>query len=298
MSRLLIVGYLSVILAACQDGHRQPDPSPSDHRDRSAAPSSVSPPVVTGSARPTPEAAWGGLDDIEARFARPNLFAAPDGLPSTPSSFQQAKRQALAIYADHRTTLYCGCAFGADRAVQWESCGYEPRANPARAARIEWEHVVPARMFGAHRDCWNQRVCVKPRGGKRFRGRACCTEADAEFLRMESDLQNLVPAVGEVNGDRSDFPYGEIAGEPRRYGKCDFEVDFARRVAEPGPAVRGDVARASLYMYYVYRGAIPFTSADLRKFERWHREDPPSEWERTRNRRIASIQGGGNPLVP
>lgn len=36
---------------------------------------------------------------------------------------------------------------------------------------------------------------------------------------MEADLHNLTPAVGELNGDRSNLPYGIVKGEPREYGE-------------------------------------------------------------------------------
>ncbi len=39
-----------------------------------------------------------------------------------------------------------------------------------------------------------------------------------ELKAMEADLQNLRPAVGELNAHRSDSPYGEIGGEPRECG--------------------------------------------------------------------------------
>ncbi|MDO6469820.1 endonuclease [Neptunomonas phycophila] len=50
---------------------------------------------------------------------------------------------------------------------------------------------------------------------------------------MVTDLHNLVPSVGELNGDRSNFRFGMIPNEPRAYGQCDFEVNFKNRRAEP-----------------------------------------------------------------
>ena len=39
-------------------------------------------------------------------------------------------------------------------------------------------------------------------------------------------MHNLVPAIGEVNANRSNYRYG--AGKPKvgQYGKCDVEVNF------------------------------------------------------------------------
>ena len=171
-----------------------------------------------------------------------NLFHTEDGLPRTPSSFLSAKHKALEIFADHRTTFYCSCTFGEDKSVAPDSCGYQARKNAKRGSRIEWEHIVPAHAFGGHRECWTEKICTKKKSGKKYRGRACCGKVDEQFRKMEADLQNLVPAVGELNGDRANYRFGEVDGEPRVYGACDFEVDFDSKLAEPTASVRGPIS--------------------------------------------------------
>ena len=39
-----------------------------------------------------------------------------------------------------------------------------------------------------------------------------------EFKRMEADMFNLFPAIGEVNGLRSNYPMTIIEGEEREFG--------------------------------------------------------------------------------
>ena len=224
--------------------------------------------------------------------------------PNVPGSFATAKGIALTeIYAGRRTTFYCDCAFTDDKALDPAGCGYEPR-NPTtssgrpneRATRIEWEHVIPASRFGRMRSCWLDRqsfdACRKP-DGKFLSGRKCCRKVDLEFKRMEADLMNLRPAVGELNADRSDRPYGEIEGEDRAYGSCDFEVQGG--VAEPETADRGETARTYLYFERVW--GMTLTEEERERFERWDREDPPDDWERERTTRVAARQGVGNPFV-
>jgi len=69
------------------------------------------------------------------------------------------------------------------------------------------------------------------------------------FKNMEGALHNLVPAIGEVNADRSNLKYGLIDNEVRVYVQCDAEADFnfKDRIFEPAPNVRGNIARTYLY---------------------------------------------------
>ncbi|WP_411020426.1 endonuclease, partial [Salmonella sp. ZJLS19Sal_0228] len=78
--------------------------------------------------------------------------------------------------------------------IQWQGkkgtpdlkgCGYQVRKQEKRASRIEWEHVVPAWQFGHQLQCWQQG------------GRKQCSRHDTAFKRMEADLHNLTPAIGE-----------------------------------------------------------------------------------------------------
>ena len=112
---------------------------------------------------------------------------------------------------------------------------------------------------------------------------------------MEADLHNLVPAVGEINGDRSNYRFGTISGKRRRYGACDFEVDFKGRVAEPRPEIRGDIARIYFYMAATY--GIRLSRRQRRLFEAWGRQDPVDAGELERERRIGEIGGAGNLFV-
>jgi len=200
-----------------------------------------------------------------------------------PWTFQAAKKAAeRSIFHDYRVTFYCGCAYDQHGKVNAKSCGYKPRLSITRGSRIEWEHIVPAAAFGQHRACW------KGCGG--LTGRACCRKTDPQFRMMEADLHNLVPAVGELNGDRSNLPYGEVQGEPRAYGKCDFEVDFVLDVVEPVASLRGNIARVYLYMHKAYPGGLPLTGQQLATFRAWSKADPVDAWEHTRWTRVEAVQ--------
>jgi len=212
----------------------------------------------------------------------------------TGQSFRQAKKKMVSMYQEHRITFYAACEYGKKGHVDRKSCGYKARKNEKRGKKIEWEHVVPAWAFGHALQCWQNKVCTT-RKGKSYKGRKCCGKSNATFRAMESDMHNLVPAIGELNGDRSNFRYGMISGEPRSYGSVDFEVDFKQRVAEPAMHVRGDIARTYFYMEREY--GLNIGKKQRRLFAVWNKEDPVDGWEIERNRKIMAIQGNSNPFV-
>ncbi len=223
----------------------------------------------------------------------------PGNLPNTPSTFTAAKKALYdQVYADHRVTFYCGCAYNSDRQIDLASCGLTALADKPRAQRIEAEYIFPAAMFGNFRPCWRSPgdfpACVKS-DGKTLSGRACCQAVDPVFEAAHNDLFNLVPAVGEVNGKRSDFNWGMIPGEPRVFGTCNFEVNSSIRRVEPPETVQGDIARTMLYMADTY--GFNLSRQDQQLYTAWSRQDPPDAWEVERTRRIAAIQGKDNKFV-
>ena len=224
---------------------------------------------------------------------------APGNLPHTPGSFEAAKKILYAqVYADHRVTFYCGCRYDASKQVDLGSCGLEALADKPRAQRIEAEHIFPAAQFGNFRPCWRDPrsfpTCLKA-DGSALSGRQCCQQVDPVFNAAHNDLQNLVPAVGEVNGKRSDFNWGMVAGEPRAFGACNFEVDSSIRRVEPPESVQGDIARTMFYMEDTY--GFRLSNQDRQLFTAWSRMDPPDAWEIERDRRIKAIQGRGNRFI-
>ena len=112
---------------------------------------------------------------------------------------------------------------------------------------------------------------------------------------MESDLYNLVPAVGEINGLRSNYSFGMIPGEKREFGACDMEIESQK--AEPPPDKRGNIARIYFYMDRAYPGHGIISRKNRKLIEAWDRKDPVDEWECERCRRIEKIQGNENLFV-
>ena len=112
---------------------------------------------------------------------------------------------------------------------------------------------------------------------------------------MESDLFNLYPSVGEVNGDRSNFQYGTVTGVAPQYGACTTRVDFKDRTAEPRDDVKGLVARSTFYMYDRY--GLSMSRQQQQLLMAWDRHYPVSACEREWNSRTAKIMGHQNPFI-
>ena len=209
--------------------------------------------------------------------------------PEPLESFSKAKRIAAKdVYTGNTTTFYCGCEYVLKGKklvpADLNGCGYQVRKQLKRASRIEWEHVVPAWDFGHQLQCWQNG------------GRKNCKKKNKKFRQMEADLHNLVPSIGEINGDRSNYRFADLGNYPDMYGQCDFKVDFKSRRAEPAESLRGEIARAYLYMDDHYT-EFRLSKQQRRLMEAWHRMDPVTPWEKERNKRIAGVIGWGNPYI-
>jgi endonuclease G len=116
---------------------------------------------------------------------------------------------------------------------------------------------------------------------------------------MRGDLHHLFACESGCNSFRGNTPYFDFP---------DFEEavreECGKRVAnkfEPTTG-KGAVARATLYFLLRYPGEINRTSTEyeasrLAVLLSWHREDPPSLYERHRNEAIFERQGNRNPFI-
>lgn len=207
--------------------------------------------------------------------------------------FFEAKKIAWKIYNKLKVnkTFYCGCTFGY-KTLDLKSCDYQIQKDHKRANRVEWEHIVPASVFGKRTPEW--RYGHKKCQGKR--GRTCARIMSPEFNLMECDLHNLVPVIGEVNALRENYSMGIIKGEKRYLGSCDIEIE--NRIIEPTPDIRGDIARIYLYMNDTYpKYNIINSQKELDMFYQWHKEDPVDDIEIKRNELIIKYQGNSNHYI-
>ncbi len=213
-------------------------------------------------------------------------------------NFSEAKKIALRISKEHPYTIYCGCKYDG-KVIDLKSCGYKIRKDAKRAARLEWEHVVPAEAFGNSFAEWREGSPKCMKKGKPYKGRKCAGK-NPEFSRMEADLYNLWPEIGELNGLRSNFSMAALGGTDRSpdslsFGGC--KAVLSDRKFEPMDMAKGTVARTYMYMEQAYSGRGVISDKNKKLFEAWDKQFPVTTWECKRAEKIKAAQGNENPVL-
>jgi len=143
----------------------------------------------------------------------------------------------------------------------------------------------------------------------------------SEAKPMYSDAFHLYPTDGKVNGQRSNYPYGECAngttepgsGSVRALGKLGSSTfpGYSGTVFEPDDEYKGDFARSYFYMCAAYNSRFAgwsspmlagnnypgFTSWAVNLLLKWHRQDPVSKKELDRQEAVYGRQHNRNPFI-
>ncbi len=122
------------------------------------------------------------------------------------------------VYANQGKTLYCDVPFST-------------KDYKARKKQVNAEHVFPMSWVSKDLKCGTRKQCQRQ---------------SAAFRHIESDLHNIYPTLIYINKARSSYRFGDIAGEKRQFGSCDFEIDKQRRVAEPAPVSENSNTNATM----------------------------------------------------
>lgn len=137
-----------------------------------------------------------------------------------------------------------------------------------------------------------------------------------EASPMKADVFHVYPTDGYVNNRRSNYPFGENAGEEYKsnggfckLGKC-TTPGYSGRVFEPADEYKGDFARSYFYMATCYEdkingwdgvfgcGKYPgIADWSLKMFLRWAEQDPVSQKEIDRNNAAYKLQKNRNPFI-
>lgn len=214
-----------------------------------------------------------------------------------PKNFREAKRILPVVHQQKKFTIYCHCPYEG-KTIQLEACGYKPFQSVKRARRLEWEHVVPAQAFGQSFIEWREGSPRCKTRKKSYKGRRCA-ETNPEFSRMEANLYNLFPEVGELNGMRSNFSMAELGTAEEltgiQFGKC--KATIHNRKFEPMDFAKGTVARVYLYMESTYPGRGIISEKNQKLFEAWDTQYPVEPWECAWYQKVQSVSNVDNLIL-
>ena len=212
-------------------------------------------------------------------------------------------------YAGKIWEIYAGCTNFDWQTNQGSSCSYVcGTKSDGDGCGYNREHALPKSWFG-----------IKS------------ADLTTSYRGPGVNVHHIFPTDVNVNTKRSNNPYG-VVGSPEytspngsKKGACTWPSGYTGTAFEPADEFKGDLARAYLYMLITWNayntstysftqdsdgnGAVIFndnitsaghfglTDFGLQLLLTWHRNDPVSQKEITRNNAIAAVQGNRNPFV-
>ena len=135
---------------------------------------------------------------------------------------------------------------------------------------------------------------------------------------MYTDLHHLIPTDRLANTQRSAWPLGEVddvqwTNGSSKLGYGTFGSNSSNLTFEPADEYKGDFARIYFYMATCYMnksftqnryggkifkaGTADLNQTALDLYLEWHRKDPVSQKEISRNNKVEQKQGNRNPFV-
>lgn len=207
------------------------------------------------------------------------------------SLFSKAKKSMYSnVYGNEGQTFYTNCDWSKKK-VNLESCNLQdsfPSRHLKRAKRTEAEHIIPASWMYKKNGKWRQ--CYLDAKAKGEKQRKYCQKNDIEYRNAHNDLMNLVPAVGQLNGMRSNKPFAEkVSGKKEQtFNGNGKKLVVTSRVVIPDISIRGDIARIAFYMNQTY--GVTYSKRQRALFDKWDKEDPLSGEEMIRAEKIKKIQ--------
>ncbi len=215
------------------------------------------------------------------------------------SSFSKAKEMLLKnIYTDYFQTVYCGATYDPKtKKIVTYPDDFNKTVLPDRAERIEYEHIVPTENFGRFFSEWREgSILCRDSLNRKYKGRKCAEKANIIYGLMQADMYNLYPAIGSVNGARSNLTFTQLPENiPSSFGGCPFKI--ADRKAEPPESARGIVGRTTLYFEEAYAPRYKLSDSQRKLMQEWATKYPVTKWECTRTYRIELYQASENKVV-
>ena len=111
---------------------------------------------------------------------------------------------------------------------------------------------------------------------------------------MQSDMYNLVPAIGAVNALRSNYNFRPLPEASSDFGSCDMKIEDQK--AEPPAQSRGAIARTYQYMEATHP-RYRMSRQQQQLMAAWDRQYPVTPFECLRAKRIEALQRNETPVV-
>jgi len=153
---------------------------------------------------------------------------------------------------------------------------YTKKPFSSKGPLITESHIYSTSWIQDHLQCGTNRQCKRE---------------SPEYLKIISDLHNIVPANSKLSFKIKESFFGQLDNS---IPKDEFGFRKMQHIVEPEDDVKGDIARAIFYMRDTYQLPILGFIDDLK---RWNMGDPPSTEELQRNNAIEKIQGTRNPYI-
>jgi endonuclease I len=133
---------------------------------------------------------------------------------------------------------------------------------------------------------------------------------------MKTDYHHVVPSDGKVNGQRNNYPFGEVGSASwtslngSKLGTCNYP-GYSGTVFEPIDEFKGDIARCMLYFATRYEDKVASWSHTMLNgtsdqvyvdwfislLIEWHTNDPVDAKDLMRNEAGYDFQGNRNPFI-
>ena len=191
------------------------------------------------------------------------------------------------------------------------------KKSDVRADGTVWDMYSTSKFIPGQKQCGN----YKNVGDCYNREHSFPKSWFSEGSPMKSDAFHIYPTDGKVNGQRSNFAYGETKTGTTlpshngvdalgKLGTCSFP-GYSGKVFEPVDEYKGDFARTYFYMVTCYEQNVSswkcdmlngtsypaFSTWAMNMLLEWSRKDPVSQKEIDRNNAVYKIQKNRNPFI-
>lgn len=182
-------------------------------------------------------------------------------------SFSASKSELIKLYSQHRILPLSGLQYE----FEPDSCAIDGFVSQVKAEpeKILWRYLVPELVMGQGMKCMTQKVCFSSFSKRYIKGPICCRKISPRYKKMNADMHNIIPTA--------------------------FKEGTANLLDSKKIVYKGSIARIYLYMQYQY--GLHYDTKLLEKLQNWHKNQPPTRWEKRLNRKIFQLQGTFNPYI-